>query len=366
MVKPRVLLTGPDWFGELVPFCARALEELNVDVRVGITHIHHGVPKQYWWNGPFSRVPFFGWRVQSRMEERIWQQTLDDAVQKFREVVNDWRPDLVISLVNWGDWILVDMLLELGNVPKVGWLMDDPFHTDEGIVRCLPLFDRIYVIDETWSAGVHLLTGCSISTLTCGADLSVQRPLSPEEVPESLRSDIVFIGSSYASTAGGFVRRSLLKPLADLGLAIYGDQDWTKADALRACYRGGPIDATQANRVYNGTKIAMNIHHPQFKEGTSLRTFGICASGAFQIVDWRPGLERYFEMDEELVAFRSPDELREKVEYYLQDERARRRIARAGYERVRREHSYAQRFRVILEDMDILPAETSRIAVSAS
>jgi len=72
------------------------------------------------------------------------------------------------------------------------------------------------------------------------------------------------------------------------------------------------------------------------------------------------------------VVYRTPDELREKVEYYLNDEPARRRIAAAGYERVRREHTYANRLAVILQEMgierrsaplstDVLsPARTSR------
>jgi spore maturation protein CgeB len=366
MKKPRVLLTGPDWFGELVPFCARALEALNAEVRVGITHAYPDAEARHWWNGRFRNVPFFGWRIQNRMQQKTWQQNLDAAVGNFRAVMDGWRPDLVISLVQWGDWILNPMLQELGDVPKVGWLMDDPFQTDQQLVHCLPLFDRLYVIDETWSTAIRSMLATPVSTLTCGADLSVQRPLPTEEVPESVRSGIVFIGSSYASSATGFVRRSILEHLIDLDLAIYGDRNWTASGLVSGCYRGGPVDAVQANRIYNGARIALNIHHPQFKEGTSLRTFGICASGAFQLVDWRPGLDRYFEPDEELVVFRTPDELREKAEYYLRNEAARGKIARAGYERVRREHRYTDRLRVILHDMDMLPREAPQVAVPAS
>ena len=112
----------------------------------------------------------------------------------------------------------------------------------------------------------------------------------------------------------------------------------------------------------------MNIHHPQFRVGTSLRTFAIGAAGAFQLVDWRPGLERFFVPDEEIVTYQTADELRAKASYYLANESARQRIARAGHERVLREHTYAHRIAQILFDVGLSdPNRTnhpSRLAIT--
>jgi spore maturation protein CgeB len=91
-----------------------------------------------------------------------------------------------------------------------------------------------------------------------------------------------------------------------------------------------------------------------------LRTFAIAAAESFQIADWRPGIEKYFIPDKEIVMFESADELRDKSKHYLSDVAGRLRIAHAARERVQREHTYAHRFAQILAAADLLPAETRK------
>jgi spore maturation protein CgeB len=233
--------------------------------------------------------------------------------------------------------------------------MDDPFQST--LQRVLASFDSLYVVDESWIAPIQLLTGRGAAMLPCGGDLQSYHPVGWEEIPAAARSKVAFVGTSYSAQPAGLVRRTLLGQVADLGLSIYGDKGWaagcSRDDPLPKCYRGGQLTSEQANLVYNGASIGLNIHHSQFRAGTSLRTFAICASGAFQLVDWRPGLERFFVPDKEVVMYRSPDELREKVLYYLANKSARRRIARAGCQRVEREHTYGHRMRRILRDTDL-------------
>jgi len=220
-------------------------------------------------------------------------------------------------------------------------------------------YDRLYVIDESWAAPVRLTAGLPTETLACGADPQSFFQVQPERVDPALRSRVLFVGSSYQGVPAGVMRRGLLTGVADLGLKVFGDPGWRSAGvdrALAGCYQGRGLDTAGCNLAYNGADVAINIHHPQFRAGTSLRTFAICAAGAFQLVDWRPGIERYFEPDAELVCYTSPDDLREKVMRYLADEPARRRIAAAGMARARGEHTYAARLGRILRDARLLPA----------
>jgi spore maturation protein CgeB len=50
-----------------------------------------------------------------------------------------------------------------------------------------------------------------------------------------------------------------------------------------------------------------------------------------------------FEPGREIVAYRSPEECAELIDYYLDHETERETIARAGQERTLREHSYYHR-----------------------
>jgi spore maturation protein CgeB len=56
-----------------------------------------------------------------------------------------------------------------------------------------------------------------------------------------------------------------------------------------------------------------------------------------------------FEPGKEVVAYRSPEECVELVKYYLEHDKEREAIARAGQERTLREHTYYHRMQELVE-----------------
>ena len=66
------------------------------------------------------------------------------------------------------------------------------------------------------------------------------------------------------------------------------------------------------------------------------------ATGGFLITDYMPGLEKLFEIDREIVIYRSPEELREKIAYYLDQPEECREIAHRGRQRVLKDHTLPQ------------------------
>jgi spore maturation protein CgeB len=359
MKSPRVLLTGPQWFGDLLAFCERGLIELGADVRVFPTNQTAWLDQASRLRRRLSKIPIAGSRINWRLDQRHRARLVSEINREFVRVVNEWHPDLVLSILCWGEPISSESLDEITNRRRVGWLMDDPFGNGGSLATLIGSFERVFAVDGSWVEPVQLIARCPVSMLTCGADLESHHRL--KTVPEQYQCRIAFVGSSYSGDPAGIVRRVLLEKISDLNLHIYGDRGWRaksrRGDVLSRCYQGGELSSEQANLAYNGADIALNIHHSQFRCGTSLRTFAICATGAFQMVDWRPGLDQFFVPDEEIVCYRSPDELRDKAVRYLGDHRTRRRIARAGYERVLREHTYAHRLAAILREMDVVPAK---------
>ena len=85
------------------------------------------------------------------------------------------------------------------------------------------------------------------------------------------------------------------------------------------------------------------------RSGVPLRVLEIMACRGFVLVNYQEDLAREFEDGKELVMYRSLDEMVEKVQYYLEHEEERARIARAGYEKVLREYNYAEKLRHILD-----------------
>jgi spore maturation protein CgeB len=75
----------------------------------------------------------------------------------------------------------------------------------------------------------------------------------------------------------------------------------------------------------------------------NMRLFEAPGMGALLVTDWKVNLGEIYRVGDEVVAYRTPDECLELVEYYLTHEDERAAIARAGQARTLREHTYAHR-----------------------
>ncbi|HEV8149124.1 MAG TPA: glycosyltransferase, partial [Gemmatimonadales bacterium] len=268
--------------------------------------------------------------------------------------LREWKPELLLALECGSHPFLQDLPGDFPKLRKVAWLFDDPFYFESSAISNLRAFDALYTVDQSWVAPLKLAIGRPVAAMPLGADPDTYRPLALRGIR---RQPIAFVGTSYRGHPAGLVRQELLRHLAGFDLAIWGDGHWRGLVAdgvdLGRCYRGGPIQPEKTNEVYNSADMVVNIHHPQIRHGTSLRTFAVCAAGAFQLVDWRPGLEESLEPGREVAAYRSGDDLAEQAARYLADEPARTRIAAAGLARVRAEHTYVHRLRRIIEDLDL-------------
>ena len=73
--------------------------------------------------------------------------------------------------------------------------------------------------------------------------------------------------------------------------------------------------------------------------------------GGFLLTEENDALAEHFAVGEELVTYRTLDELRRKALYYLNNPDKARSIAKRGHERVLQDHTIAQRVDTMLEEM---------------
>jgi spore maturation protein CgeB len=82
--------------------------------------------------------------------------------------------------------------------------------------------------------------------------------------------------------------------------------------------------------------------------------FEVPACGGLLLSERAPGLERYFAIGEEILVFESGSDLVRTIRGLLQDEPRRASIARAGFERTLRDHTWAQRLASIFREVGLL------------
>jgi len=84
------------------------------------------------------------------------------------------------------------------------------------------------------------------------------------------------------------------------------------------------------------------------------RNFEITGFGSFFLTEYVSHLEDYYEIGKEIECFKNIPELVEKINYYLAHDEEREKIAKAGYERTLRDHTYEKRFNQIFKIMGLI------------
>lgn len=140
------------------------------------------------------------------------------------------------------------------------------------------------------------------------------------EKDESMATDILFVGSNWHD------RTSLRYALeAGFDVAVYG-YNWQGFVPDRM-YKGQYIANTDLNRYYASAKIVLNDHRPDMKEFgfVNNRIYDATAAGAMVISDYMPEIEA--EYGDTIPMYKSKEELKELLDYYLSHEEERQRLA---------------------------------------
>ena len=174
-------------------------------------------------------------------------------------------------------------------------------------------------------------------------------PFSADIGPEAVWSD--FSQRKYAiSFVGSFMpiryaqRETILSQVKDLDLNIWGNRAWL-GTSLKDYYRGYP-DTEEMSKIYRQSKIVINVDLMIGVGGTgvNLRPFEVTACGAMLLNhDDRKDIFNLFKEGKEFVSFKGPEDIRQKVEYFLHHQNELEAIAQAGFERTKSDHTYLKR-----------------------
>lgn len=115
------------------------------------------------------------------------------------------------------------------------------------------------------------------------------------------------------------------------------------------CINHGIADATTtAPYVYKSAKINLNITLRSITSGIPLRAFEILGSEGFLLSNYQADFDDCYTCGEDYVYFESPDDMMEKIEYYLTHEKERSEIKENGYHKTLLCHTYSKRVEQII------------------
>jgi hypothetical protein len=96
----------------------------------------------------------------------------------------------------------------------------------------------------------------------------------------------------------------------------------------------------------NSYKIHLNCN---ISDDINYRTFETTGCGTFLLTNYTSGLEKLFDIGKEIVVYNNLADLDDKVKYYLENKEERELIAKAGYERSKKDHTYYQRSKTLID-----------------
>lgn len=245
------------------------------------------------------------------------------------EAARGFRPHWILHIRGhrFFDAELVEHLKRECGVEKVAcWRVGGPLHTPD-LREDARLYDAYFCAHrygyDPAADGIAYLP-------VYGMDFALFRNLYVD-TPRPFEHEITLVGGHSER------RYEVLRSVLDLPLDIYGQwgRQARKDAALRRCIRAKGIWGEALLRVLNRSKIALNITgwDPARYPALNQRVFDVPATGAFLLTDYSPELEDSYRLGEEIVCYRSAEELRDKARYYLAHDSERDAIARRGYRR---------------------------------
>lgn len=306
--------------------------------------------------------------------EKLREVGRDAMNEMLLETVRREKPDLCFFMI-FTDEIKKETIKEItenSGAITYCWFSDDQWRFDNYSRYWAPLFHFISTTDSQASAKYKKIGYNNVIKTQWAVNPNI---FKPQDVP--LKYDATFIGQAHGN------RRQMIAAIRDGGVQVecWG-KGWPRGrvsqdEMIRLiCESRVTINLTRLSdaltlkgigkiflnrradssyHLYSPLAWWNNIKSLSHKFGTQIkgRNFEIPGCGAFLLTGDADNLREYYEDGKEIVIFKDAYDAAEKAKYYLAHDGERLRIARAGYERTLREHTYEERFKKIFEAMGL-------------
>ncbi len=269
---------------------------------------------------------------------------------KLKSFADEVRPDLIFFSL-FSDQFEIETLEYLkSKYVTINWFGDDQWRFNEFSSKYAKHFSYCVTTDQYAIPKYKQLGQDNVIYSQWAA-------IQTHQVPkfEGYQYDVVFVGAFHPYRKW-FIDRLIN---ANINVQAFGNG-----------WQNGPVSAEKMNKLFTSSKINLNIGNstsydsryllsgirpfinslrsPKNTSQIKARNFEIPFFNGFQLTDYVPSIENYFELGKEIVCYKDVDEAIMLVKYYLESETERESIKNSGHERAFREHGYINRLRDII------------------
>jgi spore maturation protein CgeB len=256
--------------------------------------------------------------------------------------INELRPDMIFSVMfTYETWLETwELLLNAGITATVNWATDDSWKYKRFSRLVAPSFNAF---TTTYSSAYKQYHNDGISNVLLTQWATNSKNLRPPLPATECKYAVTFIGSAHGD------RKQWIDNLARRGIEV---------SCFGHGWPSGPVSAEEIPNLLQSSFISLNFANapmtwdgllPQRHNQIKARTFEVPGSGSLLLTQSAADLERYYSIDREVVTFTNPDDLANKIRYYLAHPTERDTIAWAGYHRTCAEHTYEHRLSEVID-----------------
>lgn len=284
--------------------------------------------------------PINGW-IEKKHKEHY--------ASKVREYFDNNSGIDLVFIMN-GDFLDLRTLNYLRNTTHVTiWLFDN-ISKMPGCIGNLQHCNHIFSFDKN---DIKILedNGLKSSFLPQACDVKTYFPIAGSKKD----IDILFVGNLYFYPNRQKTIQKIIEAFPDRKIKIIGEyKPWYKGvikclfRERRDIYTNHNVSPEEVNKYYNRSRIVLNIHRKDQKNGANPRLFEICGSGAYQISDSNPYIKSIFSHGE-IGLFKTEEELIEAISDALTHDKSSN--AKEAYEIVVKQHTYESRMKQVLQSV---------------
>jgi hypothetical protein len=256
-------------------------------------------------------------RALSRIEEvesKVWGLNYPDFNISFSEI-EGWA-DVIFIIENYTpEWLPVSQIANSKKL-KIFWSIDSHYF---GVLEKHKNLCKLL--------GVDILLNSTESYLPNFDGLVKKSYWFPNSYPD----EVIFPKNIEKTTDVGFCGN-------DRPEIHYLDKFKIKKDLF--VIGDDMVNAINSYKIHFNKNIANDINY---------RTFETTGCGTFLLTNYTPGLEKLFDIGKEIVVYNDLNDLDNKVKYYLENEEEREKIAKSGYERSKKDHTYFERSKKLIQ-----------------